>query len=215
MLGSRLKKLRAIQKLTQKQLAEKINVTNVSISGYESGNRFPDTDTLQRLADYFEVSTDYLLGRTDEPKGLVGFEFMKTFKEMVKRRNKLDMIKEKRDLTENELDEYKILSNYMHDNSSEFDIDPIKIWMELKNHNQLLEENKDSVAITVAGQVINLSLDELKLFNELKKHPIMFHDLASNPEKKVKELIKLYKMKQMFLDEDEEEHEEGFGDFED
>lgn len=64
MLGIRLKKLRNEKKLTQKQLAEKINVTHVSISGYESGNRSPDTDTLKRLADFFGVSTDYLLGRT-------------------------------------------------------------------------------------------------------------------------------------------------------
>ncbi|MCS1382763.1 helix-turn-helix transcriptional regulator [Lysinibacillus sphaericus] len=65
MLSTRLKALRTKKNLTQKQLAEKINVTHVSISGYESGNRSPDTDTLQRLADFFEVSTDYLLGRTD------------------------------------------------------------------------------------------------------------------------------------------------------
>ncbi len=67
MLSTRLKALRTKKNLTQKQLAEKINVTHVSISGYESGNRSPDTDTLQRLADFFEVSTDYLLGRTDVP----------------------------------------------------------------------------------------------------------------------------------------------------
>lgn len=67
MNGERLKKLRKEKKLTQSELGSKINVTKVSISGYESGNRSPDTDTLQRLADFFEVSTDYLLGRTDNP----------------------------------------------------------------------------------------------------------------------------------------------------
>lgn len=67
MLGERLKQLRKDKNLTQTELGNKINVTKVSISGYESGNRSPDTDTLQRLADYFEVSTDYLLGRTDIP----------------------------------------------------------------------------------------------------------------------------------------------------
>jgi transcriptional regulator with XRE-family HTH domain len=66
-LGERLKKLRIDKKLTQEQLGEKINVTKVSISGYENGNRSPDTETLQRLANYFNVSTDYLLGRTDNP----------------------------------------------------------------------------------------------------------------------------------------------------
>ncbi|MEC1177307.1 helix-turn-helix transcriptional regulator [Metasolibacillus meyeri] len=68
MLGTRLKALRIKKNLTQKQLAEKINVTNVSVSGYESGNRTPDTDTLQLIADFFEVSTDYLLGRSNHPQ---------------------------------------------------------------------------------------------------------------------------------------------------
>lgn len=64
MLGDRLKKLRTEKRITQEELGRKVNVTKVSISGYENGNRSPDTETLQRLADYFEVSTDYLLGRT-------------------------------------------------------------------------------------------------------------------------------------------------------
>lgn len=65
MLGARLKALRKAKNLTQKELAEKINVTHVSISGYENGNRTPDTETLQALADFFNVSTDYLLGRDE------------------------------------------------------------------------------------------------------------------------------------------------------
>lgn len=64
MLGPILKNLRKENKLTQKELADKINVTHVSISGYESGNRNPDTETLQLIADYFDTSVDYLLGRT-------------------------------------------------------------------------------------------------------------------------------------------------------
>lgn len=65
MIGERLKQLRKEYKLTQTDLGNKINVTKVSISGYENGNRSPDTETLTRLADYFDVSTDYLLGRSD------------------------------------------------------------------------------------------------------------------------------------------------------
>ncbi|GKV54277.1 transcriptional regulator [Sporosarcina sp. NCCP-2222] len=65
--------------------------------------------------------------------------------------------------------------------------------------------------IVVAGQEINLTSEELELFNELKKHPIMLHDLASDPERKVKELIKLYKMKKMFLEDDDEDLGDGFG----
>jgi HTH-type transcriptional regulator, competence development regulator len=66
-LGDRLRRLRLEKKLTQEELGKKINVTKVSISGYENGNRTPDTETLQKLADFFNVTTDYLLGRTDNP----------------------------------------------------------------------------------------------------------------------------------------------------
>lgn len=68
--SSRLKSLRLGKKLTQEQLGKKINVTKVSISGYEKGIRTPDLDTLQRIADVFDTSVDYLLGRTDEPHPL-------------------------------------------------------------------------------------------------------------------------------------------------
>ncbi len=50
-----------------KMLAEKLNVAPSTISGYENGKRKPDMDTLAKLADYFQSSTDYLLGRTDNP----------------------------------------------------------------------------------------------------------------------------------------------------
>lgn len=59
--GTRLRYLRKQNNLTQEQLGKIIHVSKVSISGYENGNRFPDTATLQALAHYFEVSTDYLL----------------------------------------------------------------------------------------------------------------------------------------------------------
>ncbi|MBB4826338.1 hypothetical protein HNO89_003597 [Sporosarcina luteola] len=60
-----------------------------------------------------------------------------------------------------------------------------------------------------------MSPEEILLFNELKKHPIMLHDLATNPEQKVKQLIKVYKMQKMFLDDEEEEYGDGFGELED
>lgn len=64
---TRLKSLRLQHKLTQEQLGKKINVTKVSISGYENGTRTPDVETLQKIAEVFDVSVDYLLGRTDDP----------------------------------------------------------------------------------------------------------------------------------------------------
>ena len=69
--GGRLRRLRKQKGLTQSQLGKIINVSKVSISGYESGERTPDTDNLRRLADFFDVSTDYLLGRTDNPSSNV------------------------------------------------------------------------------------------------------------------------------------------------
>ncbi len=64
-LGKRIKKLREQNKISQKDFAQKIKVSNVVLSRYESDERRPDYETLERIADYFEVSVDYLLGRTD------------------------------------------------------------------------------------------------------------------------------------------------------
>ncbi|MEK4908367.1 hypothetical protein CHH62_17035 [Niallia circulans] len=64
--------------------------------------------------------------------------------------------------------------------------------------------------ITISGQQINLSEEEYKIFEELKKHPILFHDLAKDPEKKIKELIRLQKARDMFLKEDDDE-KKGYG----
>jgi transcriptional regulator with XRE-family HTH domain len=137
--GERLKKLRESKKLSQQQLADRLKINRSTYARYELGQTQPDFETLEKLADFFEVSTDYLLGRTD-----------------------------------------------------------IK-----------------STKVTVAGKEVELSPEEYKLFEELKKHPILFHDLASDPEGKVKELLKLYKMKKILLEEDNEEYGEGFGEIED
>jgi len=64
-LGTQLKELRLKMGWTQSQLGEKINVTKSSISGYENNTRSPDKDTLVKLANLFNVSTDYLLGNID------------------------------------------------------------------------------------------------------------------------------------------------------
>lgn len=66
--GYRLKELRTKRKITQQQLGDAIHVSKVSISGYENNNRTPDTETLQLIADYFNVTTDYLLGRNHTPE---------------------------------------------------------------------------------------------------------------------------------------------------
>lgn len=64
---TRLRELRQENDLTQKDLAKKINSTDKNIWAYEHGV-FPTIETLISLADFFEVSLDYLLGRNDDFK---------------------------------------------------------------------------------------------------------------------------------------------------
>ena len=64
----RLKELRHKKKLSQLELAIALNMNQNSISRYETGEREADYATLIRFADYFNVSIDYLLERTDNPK---------------------------------------------------------------------------------------------------------------------------------------------------
>lgn len=66
MFAQRLRELRKRKKLTMKELGRKFNLAESTISGYENGNRTPDLEVIEKIADYFEVSTDYLLGRDGE-----------------------------------------------------------------------------------------------------------------------------------------------------
>lgn len=65
MFGNVLKSLRLDNKLTQKELGEKLNVSQRVIGYYEKGERFPDQNTLFRIADFFDISIDYLLGKSN------------------------------------------------------------------------------------------------------------------------------------------------------
>ena len=66
----RLKELRKKRKITQQRLAIELNMSQNSISRYENEVREADYQTLIKFADYFNVSVDYLLERTDNPKFL-------------------------------------------------------------------------------------------------------------------------------------------------
>ena len=59
----RLKELRESKGLTQKQVADVIGYSVLSYARYEKGEREPDIATLKTLADYFDVSVDYIIGR--------------------------------------------------------------------------------------------------------------------------------------------------------
>ena len=73
--------------------------------------------------------------------------------------------------------------------------------------------------ITVAGQEIELTPEQYKVFQEMMKHPkfaIMFHDLATDTEKKVKQLIDTWEfIRKQIEQDDDEEFGEGFGELED
>lgn len=61
----KLKELREENSLLQKQLANELGVSQVTIARWETGNREPSFDMLIKIAKYFGVSTDYLLGLED------------------------------------------------------------------------------------------------------------------------------------------------------
>lgn len=63
--AQRLVELRTEQGLSQYKLAETLGFSRGQIANYEQGSREPDHATLQQFADFFRVSVDYLLGRTD------------------------------------------------------------------------------------------------------------------------------------------------------
>ena len=70
-LGERLQKSRTILKLSQKEVANSLNVSPAVISNYEKGERTPRVEMLMALARLYHCSTDYLLGfEKDNPKSI-------------------------------------------------------------------------------------------------------------------------------------------------
>jgi len=61
----RLKELREARKLNQEGLAMKLHLSQSAVSYYETGERKPDLETLIQLSEYFDVSIDYLIGRSN------------------------------------------------------------------------------------------------------------------------------------------------------
>jgi transcriptional regulator with XRE-family HTH domain len=148
MVGERLKKLRG--NMTQEDIAKFLGISRARYSHYENGRSEPDNETLKKLADFFNVTTDYLLGRTDSPHGYT-----------IEARTKTD--------SPNPLN----------------------------------------------GQDIQLSQEEIKILEEIKKHPVLFHDLANAPQKKIKQLIKIWNFIKKDLEEDNADETNGFGELED
>ena len=64
----RLREIRKRKNISQLKLAMDLNLSQNTISRYETGEREPGIAELIMIADYFQVSVDYLIGRTDNPK---------------------------------------------------------------------------------------------------------------------------------------------------
>jgi transcriptional regulator with XRE-family HTH domain len=83
--SERLAELRKKHKMTQQELANKLGVSRGAIGMYEIGQREPDAETLKKIADFFNTTTDYLLGRTDDPnppEKTIDDEIMSIMREM-------------------------------------------------------------------------------------------------------------------------------------
>lgn len=64
--NSVLKSLRTAKCLTQEELAKILKISRSTVGMYENGSREPDYETLELIADFFNVDIDYLIGRTDK-----------------------------------------------------------------------------------------------------------------------------------------------------
>ena len=64
---TRLTNIRRSKGFTQKQVADGIGISEVGLQNYENGRRKPAFDVLISLADFYDVSLDYLVGRSDAP----------------------------------------------------------------------------------------------------------------------------------------------------
>jgi transcriptional regulator with XRE-family HTH domain len=66
--GERLRQLRKNRGLEVKDLSDKLALAPTTIYGYESGSRGPDVEIIKAISIFFDVTTDYLLGRSDHPR---------------------------------------------------------------------------------------------------------------------------------------------------
>lgn len=91
----RLRALRERKGLTQGQAAKKMGIVRTTYSNYEAGNREPDHETLAKMADFFEVTVDYLLGKTNFPSDKVRNDLMDAYDRLPEAEKRIiqDMIK--------------------------------------------------------------------------------------------------------------------------
>lgn len=101
-IGRRMKSLRENKDLKQNKVADELNVSSFQLSRYESGKSKPDPDLIAKIAIYYNVSTDYLLGTSDDPRMTAEQEFQAF-------RDSPDLQVFYRELPESEEEEVRIL----------------------------------------------------------------------------------------------------------
>lgn len=116
MFGHILAKLRKEKNLSQYKLAELMNLSRGQIANYEQGSRKPDFEILEEFADFFDVSIDYLLGRTE----LRTYDERVFFDDVNHLAEKLATLEpEKRNLIVNTIDQlYLIINDSIEDERS-------------------------------------------------------------------------------------------------
>ena len=82
-LGSKIQELRKSRKMTQEELAEKLNVTAQAVSKWENGNCYPDLDILFEIANLFNCSLDELMGRKNNETKILPEEMRKDINKML------------------------------------------------------------------------------------------------------------------------------------
>ncbi|WP_436375483.1 helix-turn-helix domain-containing protein [Cytobacillus sp. BC1816] len=117
-LGKRLKAERERRNWSQIFVAQKIGITNTVLSNYERDYRDPDTETLKKLADLYEVETDYLLGRSDFQKSNANLQ-NKDEKDIAKRMEKI-----RQDLSED--DGYMLMGEPISEEAKESIMDAME-----------------------------------------------------------------------------------------
>lgn len=106
-IGGRIKSLRQDRNMTQRDLANALHIANTTLSQYESGQRVPSDDVKMQIANYFDVTIDYLLGLSSDRSNAKKSISNAQASEILKRKFiEHGIIKEGEDITDEQVDNY-------------------------------------------------------------------------------------------------------------
>lgn len=158
--GERLKELRKEYRLTQDDLAKILYLNKSSISKYENGKNGAENEILEKLADYFDVSIDYLLGRSDIKKSSELFNGSGIVKESLKKC-----------FTNNTYDNWEPTLNKKDEKDIEKRFDNIINGLENEEGLMLNGEVLDDITKQLLAQSIKNGLEMAKLASKKKFTP--------------------------------------------